>query len=188
MDFFKLLQSRRSIRDFEDKEVPVSVIEEMIHDACYAPSASNLQPWGFVIVRDRKVMKRLSDASKAELLNEIQRYPLDHPMKSYELHLKDKSFNVFYNAPCLVFITGPADRSSVEIDCALAAAYFMLSAAARGLGTCWIGLGSHISDPELLGELAVPENHRIVAPIIVGYPKSIPEPLEREEPQIFKVI
>jgi nitroreductase len=64
----------------------------------------------------------------------------------------------------------------------------MLSAASRGLGTCWIGLGSHISDPELLGELAVPENHRIVAPIIVGYPKSIPEPLEREEPQIFKVI
>ncbi len=185
MDFFKLLQTRRSIRDFEQKEVPLQLVKDIIKDACMAPSASNRQPWGFAVVRDMELMEQLSDASKRGLLNQIRMIP-DHPMKSYEMHLADKAFNVFYNAPALVYITGPADLPSVEIDCALAASYFMLSAAARGLGTCWIGLGAHVTEPDLLNRLGVPKDHHIVAPIILGYPKSIPAPLERIRPRIFK--
>lgn len=74
------------------------------------------------------------------------------------------------------------------MDCALAAAYFMLSAAEKGLGSCWVGLGSNIKDPELLSSLGMTEEYQIVAPIIIGYPKNIPEIPERAVPQILEVI
>ena len=64
----------------------------------------------------------------------------------------------------------------------------MLSAAARGLGTCWIGLGSYIKDPETLKEIGLTADHVIVAPIIIGYPMEIPEPPEKKETDILKVI
>jgi nitroreductase len=64
----------------------------------------------------------------------------------------------------------------------------MLAAAARGLGTCWIGLGTNVRNPEIRREIGIPEDCRIVAPIIIGYPKSIPEPSERNKPKILKVV
>jgi nitroreductase len=64
----------------------------------------------------------------------------------------------------------------------------MFSASARGLGTCWIGLGMHVQDPDLLKPIAMPEDYKIVAPIILGYPKIIPGPPKRNEPQILKTV
>jgi nitroreductase len=64
----------------------------------------------------------------------------------------------------------------------------MFSASARDLGTCWIGFGTNIQDPELLKLIGMPEDHKIVAPLILGYPKSIPSLPERLEPQILKIV
>jgi nitroreductase len=64
----------------------------------------------------------------------------------------------------------------------------MFSATSRGLGTCWIGLGSHIKDPQLLAEMGMTKDEGIVAPIIVGYPVGIPEASERHAPRIAKVL
>ena len=92
----------------------------------------------------------------------------------YKVMLLNPHFNVFYNAPCLVFIVGPKKLRSIEGDCALAASYFMFSACTRGLSTCWIGLVRYINDSELLDLIGLPETDRIVAPVIIGYPKDIP--------------
>jgi nitroreductase len=64
----------------------------------------------------------------------------------------------------------------------------MLAASDKGLGTCWIGLGTHIKSSELLKSMAMPEDYKIAAPIIIGYPKNIPEIPARSEPRILKVI
>jgi nitroreductase len=64
----------------------------------------------------------------------------------------------------------------------------MFSAADKGLGTCWVALGANIRDPKLRAELGIPENCRIVAPIILGYPKALPAASERHEPEILRVI
>jgi nitroreductase len=64
----------------------------------------------------------------------------------------------------------------------------MFSASARGLGTCWVALGKHIQHPELLKEIGMPGDCIIVAPVIVGYPRGIPDNPERMEPQILRVI
>jgi nitroreductase len=64
----------------------------------------------------------------------------------------------------------------------------MFSASAKDLGTCWIGFGTNIQEPELLNLIGLPEDHKIVAPIIVGYPKNIPNLPERLEPQVLKIV
>ncbi|HSR13977.1 MAG TPA: nitroreductase family protein, partial [Thermodesulfobacteriota bacterium] len=169
------------------KEVPVEIIREIIRDTCMAPSSGNGQPWEFIVVNSREVIRKISDESKANLVSGIEADP-NSPLKKYEAALRDPAFNVFYNAPSLVIIAGPADVRSLAIDCSLAAAYFMLAAANRGLGTCWVALGSDIRNPELLKEIGADEGLKIVAPIILGYPQGpIPEPV-RNPPRILKVI
>lgn len=187
LTFAELLQKRRAIRDFEDRGVPAKVIEEILQESTLAPSASNNQPCRFVVVQCRKTIKALSDESKANLLKDHagQKIKLN---SEYIAFLQNEKFNVFYNAPCVIYIAGAKSVGSLDVDCALAASYIMFAAAARGLGTCWVALGANIREPKLRGELGLTENHRIVAPIILGYPKAIPAASERHAPQILRVI
>jgi len=187
MDFETLLKNRRSIRDFQNKEVPLSILKEIIQDTCLAPTASNGQPCRFIIIQNRDYIKKLSDESRKNLLSDLERIP-ESPLKNYEPYLRDEQTNVFYNAPCLVFFIGPKGVHSLDVDCGLTVAYFMFSATSRGLGTCWIGLGSHIRDRNILDDIGVPGDCQIVAPIIVGYPTCIPPASERHSPHILKVI
>ena len=187
MEFSELLVKRRSIRNFQDREVPLSLLLEIIKISCLAPNASNRQPWRFIIVSKRDRIEKLAYESKSNLLKDLDNNPTPL-LKKYETILRNERYNVFYNAPCLIYITGPKEVRSLDVDCALAASYLMLAATTRGLGTCWVALGSRIKDPDILKEIRLPADHRIVAPIIVGYPEEIPEPPKRNEPQIFKII
>lgn len=187
MDFKTLLTNRRAIRDFQDKEVPLAIIKEIIQESCLAPTASNAQPCRFAIVRNRECLKRFSDESKKNLLADLAANPAS-PLNMYESTLRDEKFNVFYNAPCAVFIAGSKIVRSLDVDCALTASYLMFSATARGLGTCWVALGSQLRSPEILGEIGMAGDCRIVAPIIVGYPAVIPPASERHDPDIVKIV
>jgi len=87
-----------------------------------------------------------------------------------------------------VYITGPKSVRSIAVDCAMAASYFMLSAADRGLGTCWVDLGSAIASSALKEEIGLPGDHVIVATLALGYPTRIPDRPPRNEPSILKVV
>ena len=118
MDFKTFLTNRRAIREYKNKEVPLSIVEEILQDTCLAPTASNRQPCRFIIIQDRDLMKRLSDESKGNLLADgIKNPTLLSP--DYEARLRDENFNVFYNAPCLVLFIGPKDVRSLDVDVAL---------------------------------------------------------------------
>ncbi len=185
--FDALLKIRRSVRDYTDQAVPLELIKTLIDETICAPNASNEQLWRFSIVRDKEYMRRISDESKKNILATIQVDP-NSPIARYEAVLRNPSFNVFYNAPCLVIISGPAERLNTQVDCALAAGYFMLAAAARGLGTCWINLGAYIEDAAMRAELGLDSQTRVVAPLILGYPKQIPSMPKRNPPRISAVI
>ena len=187
MDFSELLVKRRSIRNYEEKQVPLETIQGIIRESCLAPSSGNGQPWKFIVVHNKGWIKKLSDESKRNLLQAVEKNP-DSPLKKYESDLGNKDFNVFYNAPCLVYIGCSKKIRSADADCALAACYFMLAAAAKDLGTCWVALGSVIQDPGIRRKIGMPEDYQIIAPIIVGYPSSVPETPMRNEPQILKII
>jgi len=187
MEFRELLKKRRAIREFEDRQVAVPLITEIIHDSILAPNASNAQPWAFMVINNKGMMKRISDESKKNILKELEVNPLPN-LVGYKPILENPEFNVFYNAPCVIYIVGLNDKRTASVDCSLAAAYFMLSAADRGLGTCWIDLGSAIKDPVLKKDMGLSEEYRIVATLALGYPVRIPGTPPRNEPSILKVV
>lgn len=187
MTFPELLKNRRAIRDFQEKEVSMDIVKEILQESSLAPSASNGQPCQFIVVNNREMMKKLSDESKKNILQDFaEKKGSLNP--NYVDMLKNEGFNVYYNAPCLIYLVGPKSVRSLDVDCALAASYIMFSAAQRGLGTCWIHLGSYIRDQKLKAELGMPDDCRIVAPLLIGYPKEIPAASERHAPQILKIV
>ncbi|HSG29139.1 MAG TPA: nitroreductase family protein [Candidatus Krumholzibacterium sp.] len=186
VDLEDILAKRRSIRRYTDEKVSYDTIVEIIDDATHAPSSGNEQPWRFIIVDDQSLMKRISDDCKKSLLERIRKDPEDY-VKKYQKMLENEAFNIFYNAPAVVFIVGDRSLKNSEKNCALAAGYFMISAVARGLGTCWINFAVYITSKELLDKLGITEKDMIVAPIIIGYPEHIPDMPERKKPDVTRI-
>ena len=60
--FHAFLRSRRSIRSFKSKPVPVEVLQRILETTICAPSAHNLQPWRFVVLSSAKAKLRLAEA------------------------------------------------------------------------------------------------------------------------------
>lgn len=187
MDFSELLVKRRSVRHFQDKVVPLELISKILAESTLAPSAGNEQPWKFIVVSNRELIDRISAICKRTLLHRIASNPNDYARR-YEKMLQKEHFHIFYHAPVVIYIVGDASLKNLHVDCALAAGYLMMSAAAKGLGSCWVNFGTAILDPALRDELGIPEDHKIVAPIVLGYPERIPDIPKRREPQILKII
>ena len=183
-DFFETLYSRRSIRAYRDEPVPRETIEKLLEDATWAATGSNMQPWEFVVVADRHFMKEISDSCKRNIMKKIEADP-DSPWNRYEKSARNSDQNIFYNAPCLIYVVALRSASLAIFDCSMAACNLMLSACARGLGSCWIGLGA-TPEREMRTKLDIPPDYRIVAPIIVGMPDQEPSAPPRKPPVIRK--
>jgi nitroreductase len=65
-EFFELLNRRRTVREYSSREVPLDLIEKAIATAGTAPSGANMQPWRFVVVRDKEVKRRIREAAEKE--------------------------------------------------------------------------------------------------------------------------
>jgi nitroreductase len=64
MELDNCIKSRRSVRAFADKPVPKEKIEAILEVAVWAPSATNEQPWRFIIIEDKSVIKLVSNETK----------------------------------------------------------------------------------------------------------------------------
>jgi len=186
INFEELLIKRRSIRKYTEEKVPDETLMKIIEDAACAPSSGNEQPWKFIVVKNKSLMKKISDDAKASLLARISKNPDDYA-KKYENMFLNESFNIFYNAPALVFIIGDKSLKNTVINCTIAATYLMMSAVNNGLGTCWINFATAITSQKLLNELGISKNDIIVAPIIIGYPDGIPDMPDRKKIEIINI-
>jgi len=179
----EIIRGRRSVRAYEDRSVPEEVIKELIDLGIQAPSASRMQPWSFVVVEDKKLMREWSDRTKELLLSQMDDNAY---LKPYQAMMENKKFNIFHKAPCLLLIYGDPISPAFVVDCSLAAQNIMLAAFDQGLGSCWIGFAVHIGDtPEMKHRLGVPDSYRLVAPLVLGYPRGQWPRIERREPIIF---
>ena len=185
-DFFDVLYSRRSIRLFKDEDIPRETIDELLVDATWAATGSNMQPWEFVVITDKAFIKEINDSCKKKIVAAIESDP-EGPWKRYETSARNPDLNMFYNAPCVIYIVASRSASLAIFDCSMAAANLMLSAQARGLGSCWIGLGAS-PEREIREKMDIPGDYRIVAPIIVGVPDHEPKGPPRKPPVIRKFI
>jgi nitroreductase len=144
---YDLVISRRSIRRYEERIVPKSLLDKVLEAGRVAPSAKNIQPWHFIVITKEEVRKQFS---------------------------KWRYSSFFTESP--VIIVGCADHSNKKvskwstIDVTIALQNMVIAAHALGLGTCWIGC---FEEPEASQTLGVPNNYKIVAMLSLGYPTSI---------------
>ncbi|NOX87331.1 MAG: NAD(P)H nitroreductase [Chlorobi bacterium] len=157
MKFMELVMKRQSDRSYINKPVEKEKLEQCLEAARMAPSASNSQPWTFVVVNDPVLVKKVAHKTYGPL----------------------KSFNKFVpQAPVIVAIVMEPPKLITEvggrikkkeyplIDVGIAAEHFCLQATELGLGTCMLGWFDEKSVKELI---RVPENKNIPLLIAVGY-------------------
>lgn len=180
MEISEAIYGRRAVREYTSEHVTHDTLTRLIDAAIQAPSAVNRQPWIFSVVQDQDLLNRISQKSKAFML-ETAIAGTDHFLSL----LADPSFHIFYHAPALIVISaGTDDRWAVE-DCSLAAQNLMLAAYGIGLGSCWIGFAEgYLQTDEGKSAIQLRSDGRPVAPIIVGYPKGLSPRVPRREPRV----
>jgi nitroreductase len=183
MELFEAIETRHAVREFTSEPVAKETIERLIGAGTEAPSAMNLQPWSFAVIRDQARLSKLSEQAKSHLLKSM---PTGSPLDQYRATLSNPAFDIFYGAPALIVVSATSREQGASEDCALAAQNIMLAAHAIGLGTCWIGFARPwLNEPVAKAELGIPAHHSPVAPIIVGHPRGQPEAHPRRQPEII---
>jgi nitroreductase len=65
-EFYQILNLRRTVRDYSDRDFPLEIIEKAILTAGTAPSGAHMQPWRFVVVRDKEIKRKIREAAEKE--------------------------------------------------------------------------------------------------------------------------
>lgn len=163
------IYQRRSVRNFTDKEIPEEIIKELIKAGTYAPTAMNAQPWRFVVVTNKQLIAEYDERAKKDFI-EMYKDTKIPQLSAYLRNMSNPQMHLFYGAPVLILIFA-SSAGMADHDCALAAENMMLAAQSLGIGSCWIGLAIGLgNDAEFLKKVGVPEGHKLVAPLIFGYP------------------
>ena len=182
MELMDAIRNRRAVREYTSEPVAPDTIRALIEAATLAPSAVNAQPWLFTVIRDGKVLDRISAAAKAHMLTLIGEGSGLHGMRE---HLTNPEFHIFYHAPVLILISASGSDGWAVEDATLAAENLMLAACDKGLGTCWIGFAQRWLETEDGRRTAgFSAEFRPVAPIIVGHPKGASPAVPRNAPTI----
>ncbi len=191
MEVMDAIKHRRSIRKYREKAVPEKVVKQIIEAGRYAPSSHNSQPWRFIVVTDKKVIRELSDLIKAWFKNKVKlgafasffSKRLKQTINAAEKRVFTDKDLFFYDAPCLVLIYSKKGRFHAQ-DCALAAQNMMLEAYSLGIGSCWVGFADVVlsRSRKTRSELGVPNKHKLMATLIFGYPEKFPSaPMPRKD-------
>ena len=193
--FISFIRQRRSHRHFKKQEIERADLEKLI-DACrYAPTGSNMQSLGIIVVQDKEKIKRLSDLtvdyfeqaieqmeSKTGQFETIGEEAPDHlqPIMGMREGLKnivkarEYGFEViFHQAPAVMIFHAPTSTSTPKDDCVIASTTVSLAAMTMGLETCYIGLFEFAANTyqPVIEELNLPPNHKALSILILGYPK-----------------
>jgi nitroreductase len=154
MGVLETISLRRSVRKYLGDPVPDEVLGRVLEAARLAPSAKNIQPWKFIVVRDPG--KRL-DLAKAAF---NQGYLAEAPLVVAACGLTE-----------IAYPRQGGFMNSWPIDVTIAFEHLILQAAEEGLGTCWIGAFNEAAARVVLG---VPEGVRIMAMTPLGWPAESP--------------
>ena len=139
MDVYEAIEIRRSVRAYETRQIPDDVLMRVLEAGRVAPSASNSQPWHFIVVKSPEKREVLSKRMFTKFLVE---------------------------SPVVIVGCGERERRFHLVDVSIAMQQMVLAATAEGLGTCWIG---DFDEKVVRDLLKLPDKYTVVCLLAVGY-------------------
>jgi nitroreductase len=143
MDGIKMLKERRSIRTFIKKDIPEEIINEIIDCGRFAPTANNIQPWIFIVVKDKKLKDNIAKITggNGKFISE-----------------SGVCVAIFCEEVKYYLEDGVAATENIL----LAATYY-------GLGSCWVAGDKKPYVEEVRKLLEVPQNYKLISLVAIGY-------------------
>ncbi len=143
MDLLPLIKSRRSIRKYQDRDVPEDMLQRLIEAAMWAPSSHSSEPTEFIVTKDPDNIARLAELCHAKFIG---------------------------GAPVVITLVVRPDSGtkSPVMDGSAAAMNLLLEAHALGLGCCWIT--PYPWQQNLRRALEIPDDWRIIGSFPLGFP------------------
>jgi nitroreductase len=168
-DLMEIIQGRRSVRNYQDREVPEEVLNKILEALRWSPSWANTQCWEVIVVKDLPTKQKLQAT----------------------LSPTNPAGKAMVEAPVVLALCGQLQRSGFYkgqattkfgdwflFDLGIGCQSICLTAHALGLGTVVVGLFDHNKAKEALG---LPEGYELVAMLPLGYPDKIPAAPKRRE-------
>ena len=158
MSMIDVILNRRSIRDYQDKEIPEEVLSEILEAGRQSPSAANRQPYHFVVVTDTKLKKELGGL--------LSRF------------LKKTPIILVGCANPKAILTG----KWATVDTTIALENMVLAAWSLGIGSCWVRSFNEQKVKELL---KIPDIWNVVALLPLGYPAETPKQRKKKQKNVL---
>ena len=156
MDFFDLVETRKSVRQYRPDPVEEDKLLRVLEAARLAPSASNMQDWRFVVVQDSAAREKLAQAASSQAF--------------------------VAQAPVVIVCCAEDDGHIMRcglprypVDVSIAVDHMTLAATAEGLGTCWV---CALDAARVAKLVHLPETFRVVALLTLGYAQN-PAPVSK---------
>lgn len=159
MKFSELVEKRYSVRSYTEEAVDDSQLNEILECARLAPSAVNLQPWKFIVVRSEEGRKKVCSTYKRDWIQTA-------PMFIICCVCHDEAWVRKYD-----------QKEHGNIDIAIAAEHICLAATEQGLGTCWVCNFDAVKCSELFN---LPSNIEPAVIIPLGHPADEAKPKTRK--------
>lgn len=194
-ELVRLLRSRRSCRNFKEREVPRELLEDLVRIAITAPSGTNSQLWSFTLLPTRQWVLRLATPIKAffQKLNRtaekawlraglklVGKGELDDYYRGYYPKVKEAMRQweeegvdrLFHGAPAAIVVGMRPGASCPAEDAMLATQNLLLGAHTLGVGTCLIGyaVAAVHNAPKIKDAVDIPRDEAVYAVIALGWP------------------
>ncbi len=160
--------NRRSTRVFSQEQIKEEELKTIVEAGLYAPSAHNHQSWHFTVVQDKQLMDQLSDDAKAAAKH--------FDDKLIQQMAGNEKFQVFYNAPTAIIVSGEEKAMMPLVDCAVASENMLIAAESIGVGSCWVAFVAFAFGGEkgkdYLKRLGIPEGYKPYHAVALGYKKT----------------
>jgi len=194
LQLMALFRSRRSTRIYQRRLVEREKLEGVLEAGRFAPSGGNRQPLLYTVLDSEgriATVRRMAMSALGERARRIQETIERKQEGSETLTVMDQVLltsagnwlsmpdllrqgtdRLFYHAPTVVICHGSPLITTLEVDAGLAAMQMALMAEAMGLGTCFCHflVFAIEESPELRQALQIPEDHKVAAAFMVGYP------------------
>jgi nitroreductase len=159
----KVILERKSVRDYTGTGIKPEFLDLIVQSAMAAPSSSNLQPWNFILITDRKILDLLADGLPyAKML---------------------------YKAGAAIVVCGTPDRIEAELsdywvqDCSAASQNILLAIEVLGLGGVWTGVYPRANRVNFVKKtLNIPDYAVPLNVIAIGHPLTAEKPKNKFDP------